>query len=182
MTGYDVRRATETDLPLLAEIEGAADEMFASVFGDVEPKPPRDGSDRAVVPGFVLVAGSPPVGFVHVEEDGQGAHLEQLAVHPEAMGRGIGTSLLEGACQEASDQGHQELTLTTYADIPWNAPFYARRGFAVVDEPSASGRDRMAVERSLGLERHGRRVFMTRPLRPTSGERTGGSTGPSTGE
>ena len=24
------------------------------------------------------------------------------------------------------------MTLTTYRDLPWNAPFYARHGFAVV--------------------------------------------------
>jgi hypothetical protein len=26
------------------------------------------------------------------------------------------------------------VTLTTFRDVPWNAPYYARLGFAVIDE------------------------------------------------
>jgi GNAT superfamily N-acetyltransferase len=165
MTGaeFAVHPATAADLPLLAEIEGAADEMFASVFGDVKWKPPSEGAERAAEPGFLLVAGSPPVGFAHVTEAAGRAHLEQLAVHPEAMGKGVGTTLLQAACDTAADAGFEELTLTTYADVPWNAPFYARRGFEAVDEPSEHAQQRLEQERD--LQEHGRRVFMRRPLR-----------------
>lgn len=161
-TEFAVHPATAADLPLLAEIEGAADELFASVFGDVSWKPPSEGAQRAAEPGFLLVAGSPPVGFAHVSEAAGRAHLEQLAVHPQAMGNGVGTSLLQAACDLAADAGYDELTLTTYADVPWNAPFYARRGFEAVEEPSEHGEQILAKERD--LEEHGRRVFMRRPL------------------
>ena len=41
--GYDVRLARAADLPLLADIEDAADQLFTSVFGDVDWKPPAEG-------------------------------------------------------------------------------------------------------------------------------------------
>jgi hypothetical protein len=56
------------------------------------------------------------------------------------------------------------MTLTTFRDVPWNAPFYARRGFAEVLDPSpglAAVRDR---ERSLGLDAAGPRIVMRRTL------------------
>ena len=103
--GYDVRPAEAKDLPLLAEIEGAADQLFTSVFGDLDWEPPTDGEVRAAEPGFLLVAGDPAVGFVHVLFLDDAAHLQQLAVHPESMGRGVGTALLDGACAEARRRG-----------------------------------------------------------------------------
>ena len=103
--GYDVRLAEAKDLPLLAEIEGAADQLFTSVFGDLDWEPPTDGEARAAEPGFLLVAGDPAVGFTHVLFLDDAAHLQQLAVHPEAMGRGVGTALVDGACDEARSRG-----------------------------------------------------------------------------
>ncbi len=162
--GYDVRLAEARDLPLLAEIEGAADQLFTSVFGDLDWEPPADGEARAAEPGFLLVAGEPAVGFTHVLFLDGAAHLQQLAVHPEAMGRGMGTALVDGACEEARARGYAELTLTTYADVPWNAPFYAARGFRVVEDPAPYLQRQRAHEREQGYDRHGPRVAMSRPL------------------
>ena len=57
------------------------------------------------------------------------------------------------------------LTLTTFAEVPWNAPYYARCGFTVLDE-SAIGPDLRAVrarEADHGLDRWPR-VCMRRTL------------------
>ncbi|MEQ1786450.1 MAG: GNAT family N-acetyltransferase, partial [Acidimicrobiales bacterium] len=62
------------------------------------------------------------------------AHLEQLSVRPESGGRGIGTALIEAVVAWARQRGDAEVTLTTFRDVPFNAPFYAARGFAVVEE------------------------------------------------
>ena len=65
------------------------------------------------------------------------AHLAQISVHPDHGRRGVGRALLEAAAERAALKGHGSLTLTTYADLPWNGPFYARHGFVEVpaDEP-----------------------------------------------
>jgi len=164
--GYDVRPAQAADLPLLADIEGAADQMFASVFGDLDWDPPQDGAERAAEPGFLLVAGDPAIGFAHVLYLDGSAHLQQLAVHPEAMSQGVGTALIEAACRTAHREGHRKLSLTTFADVPWNAPFYARRGFAEVPAPAPYQQRLRAEERANGYDRHGIRVVMSRPLEP----------------
>lgn len=164
--GYDVRPAQAGDLHLLAEIEGAADQLFSSVFGDFHWDPPLDGEVRAAEPGFVLVAGDPAVGFAHVLFLDEAAHLQQLAVHPEAMGRGVGTSLVEAACAAAFERGHRALSLTTYAEVPWNAPFYAARGFSEVTDPAPYLRRQRAHEQAHGYDNHGTRVVMSRFLDP----------------
>jgi GNAT superfamily N-acetyltransferase len=165
---YAVRPAQPADLPLLAEIEGAADQLFTSVFGDLDWDPPTDGAARAAEPGFLLVAGDPPVGFAHVLFLEGAAHLEQLAVHPSAMDQGIGTALLEAACETAHAAGYDALSLSTFADVPWNAPWYAARGFAEVTEPLPYQQRLRELEQEMGLDRHGPRVVMSRSLGPVA--------------
>jgi len=163
---YVVRPAEAADLPLLAEIEGAADQLFVSVFGDVDWDPPQDGEARAAEPGFLLVAGDPAIGFAHVLYLDHAAHLQQLAVHPAVMDQGVGTALVEAACASAHAEGHRALSLTTFADVPWNAPFYAQRGFAEVADEAPYQQRLRVHEQTLGLDRHGPRVVMSRALGP----------------
>ena len=40
-------------------------------------------------------------------------------------------SLIDAA-RRARELGHDTLYLSTYLDVPWNAPFYGRRGFSSV--------------------------------------------------
>ncbi|MCD6639960.1 MAG: GNAT family N-acetyltransferase, partial [Nocardioides sp.] len=135
-----VRPARERDLAGLAAIEDSGVAVFEEALGDLSGSalvaPSPSGHERAA-DGFVLVAGDPPVGFAHVVFREGHAHLEQLSVLPEHGRSGIGTALLEAVCDRLSVLGHGQVTLTTYADLPWNAPFYARRGFEEVpaDEP-----------------------------------------------
>ena len=173
VTAHDVRPARARDLPLLAAIEDAGLPLFEAALGDLtgDPlaSPAMAGEERAALPGFVLVAGDPAIGFAHVRDLDSHAHLDQLSVHPDHMRRGIGTALLEGAAERATLKGHGSLTLTTYADLPWNGPFYARHGFVEIgdDEPrTADQLEITAHEEALGLGRHGRRAWMRRTLRP----------------
>lgn len=173
-TAYDVRPARARDLPHLAAIEDAGVALFESVLGDLSgdvlATPARSGEDRAEADGFILVAdaGQDPVGFAHVVVLDGHPHLDQLSVHPEHGRRGIGAALVEAACERLAARGHGSLTLLTYADLPWNAPFYTRLGFVEVpsDEPRPAHHVALlAEEERLGLARHGRRVLMRRVLR-----------------
>ncbi|WP_394834873.1 GNAT family N-acetyltransferase [Pendulispora rubella] len=163
MDGGGVRRATATDLPLLPAVEAAADERFAAM--GFPPLPPPGTCESLAASLFVLVAGDPPVGFARVEVVDGLAHLEQLSVHPEQQGRGFGAALLAGAFGEAQRLGYAEMTLVTFADIPWNAPFYARHGFRELHALTPGLENLRAKERSLGLDAMGRRVVMKRTSR-----------------
>lgn len=172
MANDEVRPARARDLPLIAAIEDAGLPMFEAVLGDLagDPlsSPAPSGEWRAAQPGFVLVAGDPPIGFAHVVDMPGHAHLAQISVHPDHGRRGTGAALLEAAAERATLKGHGSLTLTTYADLPWNAPFYARYGFEefAADDPLTAQQQEVSDEEErLGLGRHGRRVWMRRVLR-----------------
>lgn len=166
-----VRPARERDLSALAAIEDAGLAMFEGLWGDLTGTalavPAPSGVERAA-DGFVLVAGDPPVGFVHVVLREGHAHLEQLSVLPASERRGVGRALVEAACERLAVQGHGQLTLMTYADVPWNAPFYARLGFEEVpaDDPRTPHQAGLVEhEEALGLHDLGRRILMRRALR-----------------
>lgn len=75
-----------------------------------------------------------PVAFVLVDVVDGNAHIEQVSVHPGAAGRRIGSALIDHAGAWAHERGMPALTLTTFTDVPWNGPYYARLGFRVIPE------------------------------------------------
>ncbi|MFE6994428.1 GNAT family N-acetyltransferase [Microbacterium sp. NPDC057659] len=161
-----VRPARTEDLPLIEEIEAEADSLLVERFGAVDWPAPDAAVERAAEPGFLLVGevSGRVVGFVHVLEPDSAVHLEQVAVLPRFGRRGFGRRLVDEALRVAADRGHEEITLRTYADVPWNAPFYASCGFRV-SEPSTDFQcGLVAVEDALGLTRYGSRVQMTAAL------------------
>ena len=58
-----------------------------------------------------------------------GLHLQELSVHEDFQRQGIGRGLLEAVISHAKAKGHAFVSLTTYQDIAWNAPFYSSLGF-----------------------------------------------------
>ncbi len=140
-----------------------ADQLFIDLFRPNRWEAAPSGASRAAEPGFLLVVADESetiVGFVHVLETGGIAHLEQLSVSPEHGRRGYGRALVEAAKSEARRRGHDRMTLRTYADVPWNAPFYARAGFVEESPSTPFQRHLVLVERRLGLDQHGRRIQM----------------------
>jgi len=164
---HRVRAARPEDLPLLKAIEGAADQTFVSVFGPLDWDEPSEGEWRARQPGFLLVSEDDDdvVGFAHVLWLEGTAHLEQLAVHPDHHRRGHGTALLRAAMERARQEGHDTLTLSTFAEVPWNAPYYRSHGFEVVERPGPLLRRIRDKEEAMGLMRYGPRVVMEVALR-----------------
>lgn len=173
-----VRYALPEDIPHLADIEAEADAMFTAMWAgsgmEVEDWPAATaGEKRAAQTGFILTVGQPILGFAHVidlaEHGSSGLHLDQVAVRPDAGRRGIGTMLLHAAMGEAFARGQQTLTLMTYADVLWNGPWYARKGFAEIGPQTHPAEwDRLAplraIEDDLGLASAGRRVGMVATL------------------
>jgi GNAT superfamily N-acetyltransferase len=170
--GFTIELARESDLPALPAIELAANELFEDTgllpAVDDDFTGPEEFRD-ARAEGRLWVARAPggePVGFALVELLDGKPHLEEMDVMPSHGRRGLGRALLEAVFAWAHREGHASVTLTTFRDLPWNAPFYTRAGFrvlatgeigptlaAVVKEEAARGLDpekRFVMRRRLG--------------------------------
>jgi GNAT superfamily N-acetyltransferase len=156
-TGYDVRRAISEDMAVLPEVERRAGNLFDTYPGETGLTDDMlargtsiDRFERARETGHLWVAVAPKgevVGFALVVEIGGCAHLDELDVLPSHGRRGVGSALLDAVCSWAVEAGYPAVTLRTFRDVPWNAPFYGRRGFHVVDSSQLSA-EHVALEDS----------------------------------
>jgi GNAT superfamily N-acetyltransferase len=134
------RLATAADLPALGPIEVAAAALFPD---DVLPADVRDAKlppatlARAQQEGRLWVAvdnDDAPVGFALARLFPPGAYLDEMDVHPAHQRQGHGRALLQTVAAWASTQGAAALWLLTFAQVPWNAPYYLRCGFEIVPD------------------------------------------------
>jgi GNAT superfamily N-acetyltransferase len=135
-----IRRAATGDLPVLQDIERAAGCWFRDIgmpqVAEDEP-PTLDELLRYQSAGLAWVAVDPtdrPVAYLVAEHVDGNLHVEQVSVHPDSARHGVGRRLLEHLADQAAADGIPALTLTTFVEVPWNAPYYARCGFRVLDE------------------------------------------------
>ncbi|MEU1319034.1 GNAT family N-acetyltransferase [Streptomyces tibetensis] len=169
-----IRLATRAELPALQAIERAAGSPFRELgmpeIADDEP-PALDVLERYRRAGRCWIAvdegdeGDLPAAYLLAEPVDGALHIEQVSVHPRAARRGVGRALLAHAADRAREEGLTALTLTTFTDVPWNAPYYARLGFWPLPEADLTPglRAIRAEEAAHGLDRWPR-VCMRAPL------------------
>lgn len=106
-----------------------------------------------------------PVAFVLVDVVDACAHVQQVSVERDCQRNGYGHLLLDHVDAWARARGLVALTLTTFRDVPWNAPYYERCGFRVLreDELTPGLREIRAREVSHGLDADAR-VCMRRDV------------------
>jgi GNAT superfamily N-acetyltransferase len=170
MTDLLLRAGAEMDMDALLQVERRAAELLLGhgaydlfAMHSLSPQNLQDG----IAHGILRVAemGGQAVGFALCGEVDGHAHLFEMDVVPEHGRRGIGGALLESVCNEAAMRGFSAMTLTTLRDVPWNAPFYAKRGFIELAE-AAWGEQLCKIvvrERMLGFPMQ-LRVVMRRGL------------------
>ena len=141
MNAYDnIRLALTQELHALQRIEIAAGERFRGVglaeVADGEPLSRK--ALQACLDNSLLWSatndGDQPVGFLAAEALSASLHIVEVSVHPDFGRRGIGRSLINVAIKEARKCGYTRVTLSTFRKIPWNAPFYAKLGFQLLDK------------------------------------------------
>ena len=106
-----------------------------------------------------------PIAYLLVDIVDDSAHVEQVSVDLAYAHHRLGRALLDAAAAWAAEQGLSALTLATFADVPWNAPYYVRLGFRVVPEQEwTPGLRRIREhEAATGLDAWPR-VLMRRPI------------------
>jgi GNAT superfamily N-acetyltransferase len=166
-----IKAARSGDLAVMQDIERAAGSWFREVgmpeIADDEPLP-LDELGRYLREDRAWVAADEadvPVAYLIADIVDGHMHIEQVSVHPRAARRKIGAMLLEHAAANAAASGIGALTLTTFTEVPWNAPYYARCGFRVLADSELSPGMRAIRDREIahGLHRWPR-VYMRRDL------------------
>lgn len=131
-----VRPGIEADLPRLPEIELSAVDAFLNTSippGPLSTATPAEGWRDALEHGTLWVVDDDqgnPIGFLGGHRDGGELHILEFDVEARHQGKGLGRLLLNHVIAWARAQGLSELTLTTFRNIAWNGPFYAKMGFA----------------------------------------------------
>jgi GNAT superfamily N-acetyltransferase len=157
-----IRIASPDEFDRLREIELEADRMFEEV--GIGPFSNADDDDHLDAAAVVFATGTPAVGFACVEIVDGLAHLWQLSVHPRSGHQGRGRALVEAVCDWARSHGYPAVTLTTFTDVPWNGPFYARLGFHPIVELSPGLKAIRDHERAIGDDEFGARTVMRKDL------------------
>ncbi len=164
---YVVRPARPEEVAAIPAIERAAGRLFsglsleAGVLADVTPEADLHDAQREGLLWVAIGPGERPVGFALVEDFDGAAHLDELDVHPAHGRRGLGAALVGAVCDGARRRGFPAVTLTTFRELAWNAPFYHGLGFRALatDELSPALAALVAREDAAGLPAQDRVVM-----------------------
>jgi ribosomal protein S18 acetylase RimI-like enzyme len=131
-----IRLATPQDAALLPDVEQSAGSSFRAI-PDIAWV--ADGENMAVdrhlhcidrrTEWVAEIACDEIVGFLAAEVLADELHIWEFAVSSDHQRRGIGPRLLNAAVNCARAKSLRALTLTTFAHVPWNGPWYLRLGF-----------------------------------------------------
>jgi GNAT superfamily N-acetyltransferase len=66
--------------------------------------------------------------------DSSNLYLQEIDVESAHGQQGLGTALFTTVMAWATQQGYRTLLLSTFREIPWNAPFYTKRSFRVLND------------------------------------------------
>ena len=129
---YAIRPAIARDLPLLPAIELAAAAQFRQSLYPHMAEAPLASAHIDLASDLVWVAhlGDELVAFIIIRMHAAAAHIQEIDVHPQFARQGIGAALIRAVCASSREQGIHFVTLTTFDNVPWNAPYYARLGFS----------------------------------------------------
>lgn len=145
---YAIRATLLADTALLPAVEQSAGRRFRDAPGlewvADEGNMAPDRHAQLMREGTSWVAADEadaPVGFIACERRGGALHICEFAVNEALHGQGVGRALLDHATDHARAHGMSAVTLTTFRDLAWNQPYYARHGFVTVtpvgDQPLA---------------------------------------------
>lgn len=164
--GYIIRLARPEELLRLTEIELDAFATLAAARGDgSEPHSlPHDLLRHSLEDDLLFVAAdgaNRPMGFLAGTERDETLYINEVDVVRAWQRRGVGRRLMATAIETARASRLRGVTLTTDRFVPFNAPFYARLGFAEIEDGDALPelRKALATEAAAGVAGE-RRVAM----------------------
>jgi ribosomal protein S18 acetylase RimI-like enzyme len=157
MPRLSIRRATPADAAAVRALTRSAYAKWVPVVGR-EPRPMSADYERAVLDHVIELHEEEDVLLALIELITGPDHLliENIAVHPDEQGRGLGSQLLRHAEDVARSLGLEEVRLYTNGRMETNIALYERRGYRV---------DRREEAGSLGVA-----VYMSKRLEPAAAQ------------
>jgi GNAT superfamily N-acetyltransferase len=135
--GYRIEPAKPEYLSALPGIEREAANVFPAEMIPDEVKEyvlSLEQFEKALVQKLLwlaISADNQPVGFAlaTVDVNDKSAMLAELDVLPDHQQKGLGRALVQTVIEWARSEGFKSLSITTFSNVPWNAPFYKKLGF-----------------------------------------------------
>ncbi|HYO72893.1 MAG TPA: GNAT family N-acetyltransferase [Archangium sp.] len=173
--GYTLRRARPEELPMRPELEHHAAQQFLQAvhpFATQLATQTLEQLQEYQRHGGVWVAATAQgslAAFVLCKEVDGAMFIAEIDVHPAHARQGLGRALFEVVKHQALERGYPAVRLTTFRDVPWNAPNYERWGFRIMrdEEPGPGLRAIREHETRAGLPAASR-VCMELPLNTAS--------------
>lgn len=134
MAGDDLRfrPATRDDVEAIRALVHAAYAKWVPLIGR-EPMPMKTDYAVAIVEHDfdLLCDGDSIAGLIETQHRPDHLWIENVAVHPDRQGKGLGTKLLKWAEKRAEVAGTGELRLLTNEAFTANIKFYKKLGYKI---------------------------------------------------
>ena len=174
--GYDreqgklnIRRSQDKDIDLLPELESRAGALFRTIGMDniANGEPTSAAAYREIhLNGLLWISADAedrPAGFLAAKILDGCAYIHEISVNPDHQGKKIGKKLIDHFCAWAASRGYPCMTLSTFSNVPWNGPYYAKLGFTEIDGKDLGPEHRSVREAEIAGGLDGTlRIFMRR--------------------
>lgn len=146
-----IRAAKPADLSSIEEIVERAYSPYIERMGR-PPGPMLDDYAKRIDAGEASVVehGGGVGGFLVLIDQEDHLLLDNVAVHPDAQGHGLGRKLMDYADAEARRRGYNELQLYTHESMTENIVLYGRLGWEETGRGLQAGFERVFMRKRLG--------------------------------
>ncbi|MEP6482838.1 MAG: GNAT family N-acetyltransferase [Rudaea sp.] len=159
---YTIRETRIEDAARLPDIERSAGEAFRAIpalawlaDGEDHPESTHVAHIDAGTSWVAVDTADSPIGFLIGDLAGDDFYIVEFSVRLDRQGAGCGKALLSHVAQWARTRGIRSILLSTFREVPWNAPFYRRMGFREIEWKGLGDLVSGALERenAIGLPR-----------------------------
>ena len=137
---FSIRKAVPSDAAILPTIEHSAAQTFRGHLelgwiadDDVQSEQDHLNYIAQEMEWVAVNNNDQPVAFINIERLQESLHICEVSVCQSWQGKGVGRRLIQQVVEFALLEGVRSVTLTTFREIAWNAPYYQRLGFSIVE-------------------------------------------------
>lgn len=149
---YVIRPAEPADAAAIAACVTAAYSVYLDRM-DKPPGPMLDDYEQIIADHRVFVLEGPEGlagALVLIDQDG-GLLLDNVAIHPDCQGRGLGRRLVAFAEDEARRLGHESLDLYSHVTMTESIALYVSLGYLEFDRRVVRSYDRVYMRKTLSV-------------------------------